>query len=281
MVIDDVSAFTFSRTLRTGRLTYDLLSPDSVPSDKSLNCQLKRNKSCNGWRCLLLVVYLEGDGNDGDATQLFYQDCNEQPDFCPLDVTITLKPLEIITCTCPRSNKLPPLSRTYSEGSRQFCNTVSGTSLRRSSSLRQPRTSKLETRSEETNVDHGTFNANPAGSELLSIRRHSEQLQMVSEVGSIKHKRRRSVPSKPRGKNKTHPEFRRSSTRVESTDIRIKKTVATFAIDEYSRSSRGNIHSGAGLSQGGEQHLHEQGEVRLRGGGGVKHDHTNNCMRAE
>lgn len=48
-------------------------------------------ESCNGWRCLLLVVYLEGDGNDGDATQLFYQDCNEQPDFCPLDVTITLK----------------------------------------------------------------------------------------------------------------------------------------------------------------------------------------------
>lgn len=174
------------------------------------------------------------------------------------------QPYEALKCTCHLSNKLPPLPLAYSEGSRrQFCNTVSDAMNHgRSLSLRQPPQNR-DGPTKETNVDQGTLNANPVGSELIAIRRHSEQLRLVSEVGSIKHKRRKSVPSKTRGKNKTHPEFRRNSSRVESTEVRIKQTVATFAIDEYSCSSHGNMPSGVGLTQEREQPHNSQMKVSV------------------
>ncbi|KAJ8044193.1 hypothetical protein HOLleu_11582 [Holothuria leucospilota] len=267
MVIDDVSAFTYGRTLRHGRLTYDLLSPDSVPSD-SIRRRKNRNKKLmlNGWQSLLIVAHLEGGGGkrQEDETQLFFQDCSNQPDFCPLDITITLKPMEFLRCTCHLSRKLPPLRRTATERSRAVsCSTISGNTIRQSQSLRQPASRANNASWEEENAPSRIPSATPVVAELQPNNCSGDQLQMITQVGSIKRKKKKPPRLKKHGDKKTHP----TSENVKTTEVHMQNTIATIAINDLSAGpSHGNVLTELAYASGKRQEQHgnvNDAEVRI------------------
>nr|XP_054774853.1 uncharacterized protein LOC129283041 [Lytechinus pictus] len=86
LVVDQVYALTYSRTLSGGNINYDMRRPDCLPSKKHNN-----ESHING---LIFAAYLDGGLHKRERaqTQLFFQDCLEDPDGFPFDLLITLKP---------------------------------------------------------------------------------------------------------------------------------------------------------------------------------------------
>ncbi|XP_033627462.1 uncharacterized protein LOC117290269 [Asterias rubens] len=99
LVVDSIQALTLSRTLNGGIVTYDIVSPDAKPDIENLG------RVTNGWQTIYLIAYLSGDSSHGcqEQTQLLYQDyldVSDAPNTFPLDILITLKPLQENLCTC-------------------------------------------------------------------------------------------------------------------------------------------------------------------------------------
>ncbi|XP_003727660.1 uncharacterized protein LOC100888005 [Strongylocentrotus purpuratus] len=86
LVVDQVYALTYSRTLSGGNVTFDMRRPDCPPSKGH-----KTESSING---LIFAAYLDGGlrKRERAQTQLFFQDCLEDPEGFPFDLLITLKP---------------------------------------------------------------------------------------------------------------------------------------------------------------------------------------------
>ncbi|XP_022105087.1 uncharacterized protein LOC110987015 isoform X2 [Acanthaster planci] len=107
LVVDSIQALTLSRTLHGGIITYDIVSPDAQK-----NADLS-GYIANGWRTLYLIAYLSGSPSEDshDQTQLLYQSSLDEQDHFPLDILITLKPLQETLCTCK-----PDPEQTHQEG---------------------------------------------------------------------------------------------------------------------------------------------------------------------
>ncbi|XP_077995905.1 peptide-N(4)-(N-acetyl-beta-glucosaminyl)asparagine amidase-like [Glandiceps talaboti] len=98
LVIDNIQAITYSRTESEGKITYDMATKDYTRDKTGKGGGLL----LNGWQTLLFIAYLDGGVTPYELsqTQFLYQNVTREPDFCPLDIIITLKPLEKLSCTC-------------------------------------------------------------------------------------------------------------------------------------------------------------------------------------
>ncbi|XP_038059686.1 uncharacterized protein LOC119730737 [Patiria miniata] len=107
LVVDSIQALTLSRTLRGGMVTYDIVSPDAEQAPE------QSGYKANGWQTLYLIAYLSGSRTEDtyDQTQLLYQSSLDDQDNFPLDILITLKPLQEILCTCT-----PDSEQSHKEG---------------------------------------------------------------------------------------------------------------------------------------------------------------------
>ncbi|XP_072164155.1 uncharacterized protein, partial [Diadema setosum] len=95
LVVDQIHALTYGRTLPGGTITYDMISPDRLPSFEHR---------------LIFVAYLDGgvSKHERAQTQLFFQDCVSNPNGFPFDLLITLKPAVAMATTLIPRTKLKP-----------------------------------------------------------------------------------------------------------------------------------------------------------------------------
>ncbi|XP_077866430.1 uncharacterized protein LOC144354646 [Saccoglossus kowalevskii] len=123
LVIDAIQAVTYGRTETGGRILYDMVSQDVL--DVGLAKRKGKKYLLNGWQTLLIVAYLDGDpGIRHSQTQLLYQNITKDPEFCPLDITITLKPLKKKICTCGKEKRHTSASSRNKYDSRKTSNAV-------------------------------------------------------------------------------------------------------------------------------------------------------------
>ncbi|XP_072024817.1 uncharacterized protein [Amphiura filiformis] len=117
LVVDDVTALTYSRTSPGGLVRYDIVSPDTCFNDVSSAVQGDSN-GFSGLKTLILVAYLDGIKTNQTQTQLLYHEWstnNEKKDMddklpldvkdrLPLEIIIKLKTEGIPQCTCPEGD---------------------------------------------------------------------------------------------------------------------------------------------------------------------------------
>ncbi|XP_070572104.1 uncharacterized protein [Ptychodera flava] len=123
LVVDTIQAITYSRTETGGQITYDMATEDPI--------NYRDGSLLNGWQTLVVIAYLDGGiaPCEHSQTQLIYQNITREPDFCPLDITITLKPLQKLCCTCgakggpskPRNDKIEKHKPADTEANEPVC----------------------------------------------------------------------------------------------------------------------------------------------------------------